>query len=342
MDFNNYEFYNVITDIDYQTASEFLDKYYFQGDDINFKLHYSTDHIKWLVSVSEENHDHLCFALVFKGTKIFVGFIMGTVVQFSHNNEYINMTEVNLLCIHPKLRQKNYGLYVINEFVRRVKLIGHSEAIYTGVNKLSWPNVYIGTVNYYHRPLDLEYLINLDFTSVEPYKNIDAKKKALRLPNESKFLKELSEDKLSEAYKLFSNYIRKFKLYPIMSEEMFRKTFYNNNYVKCYLCIQDDIIKDIVSYYVMPFKHIETGKVVKSAMLYYYTNYNNNLYDWIKNLMINLVNDGYQLLNALNIMENDDILSSLKFEEGTGVLHYLIYKHKVDAIKANEIGKILF
>lgn len=342
MNFDNYEFYNVLTDIDYQAASEFLDKYYFQGEDANFKLDYSADHIKWLVSVSEEKHDHLCFALVLKGTKIFVGFIMGTVVQFSHNEEYINITEVNLLCVHPKLRQKNYGLYVINEFVRRVGLIGHTEAIYTGINKLSWPSVYISTTNYYHRPLDLEYLVNLDFTGIEPYKNIEAKKKALRLPNESQYLEELSEEKLNEAYKLFSSYICKFKLHPIMSVEMFRKTFLNNNYVKCYLCVKDGIVKDIVSYYVMPYKHIKTGKIVKSAMLYYYTNHSNNLYCWIKNMMVNLVNDGYQLLNALNVMENDDILDSLKFEEGTGVLHYLIYKHKVSPIKASEVGKILF
>jgi len=323
-------------------ASKFLDKYYFQGDDTNFKLYYSPDHIKWLVSVSEDKYDHLCFALVFKGTKIFAGFIMGTVVQFSHNNEYINMTEVNLLCVHPKLRQKNYGLYVINEFVRRVGLIGHSEAIYTGINKLSWPSVYISTANYYHRPLDLEYLISLDFTSAEPYKNIETKKKALRLPSTSQYLEKLNEEKLDIAYKLFSDYICKFKLHPIMSEKMFRKTFYNNDYVECYLCVQDGIVKDMISYYTMPYKHIETDVEIKSAMLYYYTNHSNNLYCWIKNMMIKLTNDGYQLLNALNIMENDDVLDSLKFEEGTGILHYLVYKHKVDPIKSNEIGKILF
>lgn len=344
MNIDRYEFYDIKTDEDFQMTSDFLDKYYFQGsvEDAAFKLHYSADHIKWLVSVSEEKHDHLCYALVFKGTKILAGFIMGTVVEYVHNDENIRMTEVNLLCVHPKLRRQNYGLYLINEFVRRVGLINHTEAIYTGVNKLGPPSVYMGTATYYHRPLNLDYLIELGFTDYGPYKSIKEKKSMLRLPQSSKYLKELTIDNLETAHKMFSGFISKYKLYPIMSQEMFIKTFYNNNYVKCYLCYNEDKIVDMISYYIIPYKHIESGKIVKAVLLYYYTNYSNNLQIWIKNLMIIARNNGFHLFNALNIMDNQEILNDLHFEEGTGILHYLVYKHKVTSIEANEIGKILF
>jgi len=341
MNFEKYEFYDIISDEDYDIASDFIDKFYYQGE-VNFKLDYSSEHIKWLNTITEEMHNNLCYALVFRDSKIFVGFIMGTVVNFVLNEENIKMTEVNLLCVHPSLRQKNYGLYIINEFVRRVGMVGYCEAIYTGINKLNWPTQYISTAQYYHRPLDLDYLLNLNFTTCEPYKSIEEKKKKIYLPLVPKGLKELDEKNIDIAYNLLSEYVKKYKLYPIMSKNFFTKTFYKNNFVKCYLCYIGNEIKDIISYYTLPFKNIKSGQKIKAVTLYYYTNHSNNLYCWIKNLMIIARNQGNHLFNALDIMENKDIFDDLKFEEGTGILHYLIYKHQVKEIEAGQIGKILF
>jgi glycylpeptide N-tetradecanoyltransferase len=341
--FERYEFYDIVTDEDYRYAEQFLNKYYYKNSDASFKLNYSADHIKWLTTITEEEHEGLCFALVFKGTKIFVGFIMGTVVKYVLNDEEIQMTEVNLLCVHPNLRSQKYALYTINEFVRRVGLLGYSEAIYTGSHKLGYPSKYIGTAQYYHRPLDLDYLLAVDFTSIWPYPSKKKKKTALRLPANSKYLKPLKLEDINIAYDLLSSYVPKYKLYPIMSLEFFIKTFYNNNYVLCYLCYDDnDKPVDVISYYVLPYKHIESETIVRAVSLYYYTNHSNNLETWIKNIMIIARNNGHQLFNALNIMETAKVFEDLKFEEGTGILHYLVYKHKVNEIKSDEIGKILF
>jgi len=341
--FEKYEFYDVETDEDYLLAENFLNKYYYKSSESSFKLNYTGKHVRWLNTITEEEHKGLCYGLVFKGSKIFVGFIMGTVVRFVLNNEPIQMTEVNLLCVHPSLRSKNYALYIINEFVRRVKLIGYTEAIYTGTNKLGYPTRYIGTSQYYHRPLDLDYLISLNFTSCWPYNTIKKKKDALRLAKDSNYLKLLSLEDIPLAHNLLSNYVKRYKLYPVMSEELFKKTFYNNDYVYCYLCYdKDNVVVDMISYYVLPYKHIESGKLIHAVTLYYYTNYSNNLHVWIKNLMIIARNNGNHVFNALNVMETNSVFDDLKFEEGTGILHYLIYKHDVTEIKSNEIGKLLF
>lgn len=51
--------------------------------------------------------------------------------------------------------------------------------------------------------------------------------------------------------------------------------------------------------------------------------------------------DGYDVFNALDLMENDGILANLKFGIGDGNLQYYLYNWKCPEIQANKVFSCL-
>lgn len=52
-------------------------------------------------------------------------------------------------------------------------------------------------------------------------------------------------------------------------------------------------------------------------------------------------NEGADVFNALDAMENEKIFESLKFGPGDGWLQYYLYNWKCPSMNASEIGLIL-
>jgi glycylpeptide N-tetradecanoyltransferase len=51
--------------------------------------------------------------------------------------------------------------------------------------------------------------------------------------------------------------------------------------------------------------------------------------------------EGFDVFNALDLMENIEIFETLKFGIGDGLLHYYLYNWSMSPFKPNELGLIL-
>lgn len=63
--------------------------------------------------------------------------------------------------------------------------------------------------------------------------------------------------------------------------------------------------------------------------------------DLFRDLLILARNEGADVFNALDAMENRPVFDSLKFGAGDGWLQYYLYNWKCPSMQPNEIGLIL-
>jgi len=65
----------------------------------------------------------------------------------------------------------------------------------------------------------------------------------------------------------------------------------------------------------------------------------------LENGMSDLLNKAkdakFDVFNALDVMENETFLESLKFGSGDGLLHYYLYNWRIRGIKPEDIGIVL-
>src|SRR5439155_19409329 len=92
----------------------FLDKYYIEDNNHQFRLHFTEEYLEWLYSKTI----HFCVGVKVKKNNLLIGFICGKLCDIQANKNKLNMIEINLLCIHPKLRNKRLTPLLINEINR--------------------------------------------------------------------------------------------------------------------------------------------------------------------------------------------------------------------------------
>lgn len=63
--------------------------------------------------------------------------------------------------------------------------------------------------------------------------------------------------------------------------------------------------------------------------------------DLMKDLLIFARNDGADVFNALDVMDNEPVFSDLQFGAGDGFLQYYVYNWKCPQMKAEEVGLVL-
>ena len=312
--------------------SEFLDKYYVEE-------HYSPEFIKWMYA----NKEHIGVAVRYSQNKTIIGFICGKVVKMQVNKMKLDMIEINLLCVHPKLRRKRLVPILIKEITRQFNLKGYFHGVYTDVLYLPSPII---TVNYYHRAINLDTLLETGFTKLDSTHDLENIKKILKLPKKnSNNFKRMELQHLDVVYDLFNKYMDKYNYHPIYTKDEFKHIFLDNQFVFSYVFENEggDVI-DFASYYTMPTRVLvknEKHKFINKGYLFYYTCNNMTAYRIINELLIAGSLNKIDVFDAINIMENESILKELKFEEGTGMLHYYFYNWKTKPLKNIQVGTIL-
>lgn len=66
-----------------------------------------------------------------------------------------------------------------------------------------------------------------------------------------------------------------------------------------------------------------------------------SLHDLISYSLINAKAIGVDVFNALDLMDNAEVLTPLKFAPGDGYLQYYVYNWKCPTISSNEVGMVL-
>ncbi len=322
------------------SIAKFLQTHYIEDPESKFKLHYTADFLKWTL------HDAICLGVQSVDKKILVGFITASIHNFRVNAKTMDMAEINFLCVHPKLRNKGLTQTLITEITRRVNLKDVAQAFFTSDRYLPKP---FTTVDYHHRAINFEKLLEVKFCQIDEKLQKDTTQiKNYHIIHEQpdeKYTELLDEKYLEESCDLLNEYLEKYNFYQIFTQEQFKHLFFNNPFVKTYVIIdkEADSVIDFVSYYLLPSRILNpdsTHKFINAGYLFYYTSHQTTSYNLIKNAIIFAANNGCDVFNAINTMENAKVLTELKFIVGTGQLNYYFYNYKSVDLIVQQIGKL--
>lgn len=133
----------------------------------------------------------------------------------------IQVSEINYLCIHKKLRSKRLAPVLIKEVTRQCHLKGIFQAIYTAGVVIPTP---ISICRYYHRLLNIPKLVDIRFCYVPRDMTLARMKRVHKLPTTTslKGLREMEEKDIVSVADLFTRYMTRFEMVPIYTVEDLR------------------------------------------------------------------------------------------------------------------------
>lgn len=322
---------------------QLLNENYVEDDDNMFRFDYAPEFLKWALQPPGWTADWHCGVRVVKSNKL-VGFISAVPATIRIYNHTQRMAEVNFLCVHKKLRSKRVAPVLIREITRRVNRRGIFQAVYTAGVVLPKP---IGTCRYWHRSLNPRKLIDVRFSHLSRNMTMQRTLKLYRLPEKPKTpgFRQFRKSDTAQAHALLEKYLEKFDLAPVFTKEEFRHWFLPRpDIVDSYVVEgENQTLTDFVSFYSLPstVMHHAVHKVLRAAYAFYSVATSVPLVDLMQDALVITKNNGYDVFNALDLMDNKEFLEKLKFGIGDGNLQYYLYNWRCPEMAPNKIGLVL-
>jgi len=323
---------------------EFLRDHYVEDDDHMFRFDYSKNFLRWHLTAPGYLKQWLC-SIRKETDGSFVGFISAIPVHIVINSKEVQMVEINFLCVHKKYRAYRMAPVLIKEITRRVHLQNIWQAVYTAGVLLPKP---IAKCKYYHRNLNFKKLLDVKFTYLHPHLNLARSKKIYKLPNETTIqgLRKMEVKDCNSVYKLLNEYLKKFPIHPYYSLDEVVHWFVPRDDVVFSYVVEDPNSKEItdfLSFYLLPSSVLthEKHKTLKAAYCFYNVAPKHGLKNVLRNALILANKFGFDVYNALNIMENESVMTELLFGPGDGSLKYYFYNYFYPECKADELALVL-
>ena len=343
----NFSWYDIdiFNSKDIKMLYEFLRDNYVEDDEGMFRFDYSEEFLKWHLSapgflkqwhvgVLHKSDD---------GTSRLVGFISGIPIHITVHGNQLSLVEINFLCVNSKFRSKRLAPVLIKEITRRVNLQNIWQAVYTSGTLLPRP---IAATNYYHRNLNLQKLLDIRFTYLRPQLNLARAKKLYSLPKEVSIngLRKFETKDVPQVYELLEKHLSKYKIRAHYSKEEIEHWFTpKDNLVYSYVVETNGVVADFFSFYLLPssiLKH-DVHKMLYAAYSFFNVANSVSLKDLLKTALIVAKNEGFDVFNALDIMDNESVFSNLLFSKGDGSLKYYLYNYSAPEVKQDELGIVL-
>ncbi|GFR43176.1 hypothetical protein Agub_g4226 [Astrephomene gubernaculifera] len=327
---------------------ELLSNNYVEDDDNMFRFNYSAGFLKYCLLCPGHRLEWLVGVRVRASHKL-VGFISGVPAHIRANSQTVPMVEINFLCVHKKLRSKRLAPVLIKEITRRVNLCGIWQAAYTAGVLLPKP---VATCRYYHRSLNPRKLIDVGFSRLAPRMTMARTMKLYKLPDTpaTPGLREIRASDAEQVAELLNTHLQRYKVTQVFTPEEVAHWFQNvDNVINAYVVESPDSpgrVTDLVSFYTLPSsilghpQHTE----LKAAYLYYNVSTVTPLKQLVSDAMVLAAARGYDVFNALDLMQNSTFLKDLKFGQGDGQLHYYLYNWRMaggHSIAPQDVGLVL-
>ncbi|KAL8599609.1 Glycylpeptide N-tetradecanoyltransferase 2 [Nucella lapillus] len=87
--------------------------------------------------------------------------------------------------------------------------------------------------------------------------------------------------------------------------------------------------------------HLPNHKLLRAAYSFYNVSGATPWVDLMQDALIIAKNMGFNVFNALDLMENKQFLEKLKFGVGDGFLQYYLYNWRCASMEANKVGLVL-
>ncbi len=323
---------NILDTNEAEEVYQLLTQNYVEDDDNMFRFDYSIPFLQWALTPPGYHKEWLFGVRGGKKNKLF-GFISGIPVDSVIRGKTIKMAEINFLCVHKSLRTKRLATVLIKEVTRRVNLHDIWQAVYTAGVLIPLP---ISKTTYWHRSLNPKKLVDVGFSSLPPNTPLARYVKLLKLPTDTsiKGLREMRKSDVKVVHQLLNAYLSKFEVHLHFSEsDVEHFLLPRPGVVDSYVVENPETkeIKDFLSFYHLPssiLKH-EVHKTLNVAYCYYNVANTVTMEELLRNSLIIAKQKNFDVFNALDIMDNDNILKELKFGIGDGHLHYYLYNWRV-------------
>ncbi|XP_014798155.1 PREDICTED: glycylpeptide N-tetradecanoyltransferase 1 [Calidris pugnax] len=319
-----------------------LNENYVEDDDNMFRFDYSPEFLLWALRPPGWLPQWHCGVRVVSSKKL-VGFISAIPATIHIYDTEKKMVEINFLCVHKKLRSKRVAPVLIREITRRVHLEGIFQAVYTAGVVLPKP---VGTCRYWHRSLNPRKLIEVKFSHLSRNMTMQRTMKLYRLPETPKTtgLRPMEHRDISAVHKLLTEYLKQFHLTPVMSREEVEHWFLPQENIIDTFVVESapGEVTDFLSFYTLPstIMNHPTHKSLKAAYSFYNVHTKTPLIDLMSDALILAKSKGFDVFNALDLMENKTFLEKLKFGIGDGNLQYYLYNWKCPSMAPEKVSAL--
>uniref|UniRef100_A0A1I7SUF9 Glycylpeptide N-tetradecanoyltransferase n=1 Tax=Bursaphelenchus xylophilus TaxID=6326 RepID=A0A1I7SUF9_BURXY len=327
---------DLLNDDELTELYKLLSDNYVEDDESLFRFDYSKEFFKWALLPPGWKSEWHCGVRASKTNKL-LAFIAAVPCKIKVRDAEIDMVEINFLCVHKNLRSKRLTPVLVKEITRRVNLTGIFQAAYTAGVILPKP---ITTSRYWHRSLNPKKLIECRFSCLGRNMTMQRTIKYYKLRNEPvhKVIR-LEKRHLKGAYQLLTNYLSKFLLHPVFSKKEFDHYFLpRDQVIYSYVIEKDNVVTDFISFYSLPSTVVNNSqhKKIVAAYSFYNVATSVSLTELMGDALICAHQDGFDVFNALDLMDNKVFLSDLKFGIGDGNLQYYLYNWKSPEMSPEE------
>lgn len=316
---------------------------YVEDDEEQFRFKYSVPFLKWALTPPGWNSE-FSIGIRASESKKLLAFISAIPVNVRVHGQKLNIVEINFLCVHKKLRSKRMAPVLIKEATRRVNLTNVWQALFTAGALIPTP---ITTARYYHRTLNWPKLHDVGFAYLPSgsSRSLEVARSAVPRSVDLAGFRKLEAKDIPQTTKLLNAYLEKFDLHQVFSEEEALHWFCQNaegSKPVMSFVIENElgIITDFVSAYGLASSVLGQTKheFISIAYSYYYaslsldTELKPRLEQLFRALLVEVKSRGFDVLNALTVLDNPLFLESLKFKAGDGLLNYNLFNWAAEAI----------
>ena len=322
-----------------------LSENYVEDDDNMFRFKYSPEFLSWALRPPEFKSFWHVGVRVQKSDKL-VAFISAIPAKIRTKGRTVDMVEINFLCVHKKLRSKRLAPVLIREITRRVNLFDVWQASYTAGVIIPTP---LATCRYFHRSLNPKKLIEVGFSKLGKRMTLSRTIKLHKLPASpaTPGLRRMRREDSAEVLALLKRYLSQFDLACVFQteDEVAHWFVPRDNVVYSYVVEDSDgRVTDLMSFYSLPSTIIgnEHHKELRAAFSYYNIANSVPLKSLMEDALICARDEGFDVYNALDIMENGSFMKELKFGIGDGHLQYYLYNWKIkQSLNPSQVGLVL-
>lgn len=334
----NWNEINPNSESDIDDLYNFLYENYMQKND-NFGLHYTKESLRWYLSNPKFYKNMFLFV---KYKNKVVGFIIATPENISVFNKNDIIFNTTFLCVDKKIRDKSLGAIMIKELLRRMYFNNVKYGYYT--SPLDLPNK-LTMSNYYHRPLNIKKLLDINFITKPNSISIKSFEKLYRVKDKKTTdYESLSLKTLNICVKEYNNYYKKYKIYQIMDEEEFKYKFFPvNNIIDTFIIKEDNNIKCLVSIFYLKSRILHNINYIdyNIAQIYHYYYSDEKLFiEFLEDILIYLKDKNIDVVNWIEQMDNHLFFNKLKFCKGSGEIYYHFWNKSCPDISNKDIALV--
>ncbi|RMX65389.1 hypothetical protein DD238_002638 [Peronospora effusa] len=331
--------------LDMTEVYDFLAMNYVENEASTIRLAYSMDFLQWILTPPKYQQNWHIGIRSTCNEKL-LAFVSGIPVKTRIYTSRLEMAEIYFLCVHKRLRDRRVTPVLIKEITRRIHLSNVWQAVYTAGVVLPIP---LAECRYFHRSLNPKKLIQVGFSSIPPQKTLAQTIKMFNLPTHTLTtgFRPMEKTDVPQVTKLLQEYLTKFHLAIEFSEEEVAHWMVPRvGVVNAYVVETPDTqqVTDVCSFYHLPSTVIGDDKYKKLNAAYSFYNVETSVsltQLTMQDALIMAKKEHLDVFNALDVIDNIEMLQSLKFGPGSGVLQYYLSNWRCPRMSSDRVGIVL-